>query len=244
MPGLIRLGRILLGLGMIVLGALGVAFADFIMEWTRTPDHLPARSALVYLHGALLIAAGFSLLVQRTARLGALVLGSVWLLWTLMDIPRVLTYGRPALGGLFEDLALASGLFLLAGLLAPPSASRAQILIPRYAFALCLPIFGLVHFFYPQAVADFIRPWMPFRLFWAWFTGLAFWAAALAMLTGVLARLASRLFAIMLTTWVLILHIPRVAAALHDRHEWTTLFVAVAMTGAAWVLAASFAPEP
>ena len=60
------------------------------------------------------------------------------------------------------------------------------------------------------------------------------------MLTGVQARLASRLFAIMITTWVLILHIPRVAVALHDRHEWTTLFVAIAMMGAAWVLAASF----
>jgi uncharacterized membrane protein YphA (DoxX/SURF4 family) len=118
-----------------------------------------------------------------------------------------------------------------------------QVLIPRYAFAICLPVFGFVHFSYPHAVADFIQPWMPARLFWAYFTGTAFFAAGLAMLTGVRARLASRLFAIMLSTWVLILHIPRVAVALHDRHEWTTLFIAIAMMGGAWTLAASFARE-
>jgi len=65
-------------------------------------------------------------------------------------------------------------------------------------------------------------------------------AAGLAILTGVLARLAAKLFAIMITSWVIILHIPRVAAALHDRHEWTTLFIAVSLSGAAWVLADSF----
>ena len=239
----IRFGRVMLGLGMIALGALGVAFNDFIMEWTRTPDSLPARMLLVYLHGAVLIAAGLGLIFRRTARPSALVLGSIWLLWTLSDIPRVLAYGRPAMGGLFEDLALASGLFLLAALLASPTGNRLQILIPRYTFAICLPVFGLVHFFFPEAVANFIQPWMPFRLFWAYFAGVAFEAAGLAMLTGVQARLASRLFAIMITTWVLILHIPRVAVALHDRHEWTTLFVAIAMMGAAWTLSESFARE-
>jgi uncharacterized membrane protein len=226
---------------MIVLGALGVVYGDFILEWTRTPDFLPAWKGWFYLHGAVLIVAGLGLFFQKTARLAALVLGAVWLLWTLSCIPRVMAYGRPALGGNFEDLALASGLFLLAGLLAPPTGNRLQVLIPRYAFAICLPVFGFVHFSYPQAVADFIRPWMPARLFWAYFTGIAFCAAGLAMLTGVLARLASFWFAIMITSWVLILHIPRVAAAVHDRHEWTTLFIAVAMMGGAWTLAASFA---
>jgi hypothetical protein len=44
----------------------------------------------------------------------------------------------------------------------------------------------------------------------------------------------------MLSSWIIILHIPRVIAALHDRHEWTTLFIAIAITGAAWVLAGSY----
>jgi uncharacterized membrane protein YphA (DoxX/SURF4 family) len=98
---------------------------------------------------------------------------------------------------------------------------------------------GTVHFLYPEAVANFIPNWIPVRLFWAYFTGVAFWAAGLAILSGVLARLASRLLAMMLSSWVLILHIPRVAAAVGDRHEWNTLFLAVAQTGAAWIVAGS-----
>jgi hypothetical protein len=43
----------------------------------------------------------------------------------------------------------------------------------------------------------------------------------------------------MLSSWVLILHIPRVVAAVGDRHEWDTLFLAVAQTGAAWIVAGS-----
>ena len=163
----------------------------------------------------------------------------MWLLWTLLWIPRVVANGRPALGGQFEVLAITSGLFLLAGLSGPRSGKPTLALISRYAFAVCLPVFGVVHFLYPAVVANWVPRWLPAHLFWAYFTGVAFWAAGLALLSGVLARLASRLFAIMLSSWVLIVHIPRVAAALRDRHEWTTLFVAVALTGIAWIVAAS-----
>jgi hypothetical protein len=63
-------------------------------------------------------------------------------------------------------------------------------------------------------------------------------------LSGVLAGLASRLFAIMLSSWVLIVHIPRVFAAPRDRHEWTTLFVALVLTGLAWILAQYVSRNP
>jgi uncharacterized membrane protein YphA (DoxX/SURF4 family) len=72
---------------------------------------------------------------------------------------------------------------------------------------------GVVHYLYPDAVANFIPKWIPAHLFWAYFTGVAFWAAGLAILSGVLARLASRLLAMMLSSWVPILHIPLVVAA-------------------------------
>jgi hypothetical protein len=63
-------------------------------------------------------------------------------------------------------------------------------------------------------------------------------------LTGVLAGLASRLFAIMLSSWVLIVHIPRVMATPRDRHEWTTFFVALVLTGLAWILAQYLSRNP
>jgi uncharacterized membrane protein len=238
MPISIRVGRLLVGLAMVALGAICLRYADFIMEWTPVSPQLPARAALAYVHGSVLIVAGLGLFFERTVRLAALVLGSIWLLWTLVHFPRVIASWRTGLGGLFEALALTSGLFLLA-VVAGPTVKRTELLISRYCYAFCLPMLGAVHFLYPDAVANFIPKWIPAHLFWAYFTGSAFWAAGLAILSGVLARLASRLLATMLSSWVLILHIPRVAAAVGDRHEWDTLFLAVAQTGAAWIVAGS-----
>jgi len=39
--------------------------------------------------------------------------------------------------------------------------------------------------------------------------------------------------------WVFTLHLPRVVAASHNGKEWTSALVALAMSGAAWVVAGS-----
>jgi hypothetical protein len=148
MSGLIRLGRILLGFGMIALGALAVAYADFILEWTSAPAQLPARAMCAYVHGGVLMVAGLGLFFDRTVRRAALALGAVWLLRTLLWLPRVVANWRAAVGGQFEVLAITSGLFLLAGISGSQSGkpSLALTLMSRYAFAICLPMFGVVHF--------------------------------------------------------------------------------------------------
>ena len=244
MPFLVRLGRVLLGVGMIALGGIGVAYADFIMEWTQAPAWLPAHAAFAYLHGGILIVAGLGLFFDKSVRPAAFLLGAVWLLWTVLCIPLVIGYWRGRAGLQAELLGMTCGLFLLAGLARKPVPDRTLVLTSRYVFALCLPVYGLVHFLYPQAVASWVPKWLPAPMFWAYFTGVAHCAAGLAILTGVLARLGARLFAVMLSSWVLILHIPRVAAALHDRHEWDTLFIAVALSGVAWIVAGSLTPSP
>jgi hypothetical protein len=76
-------------------------------------------------------------------------------------------------------------------------------------------------------------------LFWAYFVGAAFVAAALAISTHIQARLAAILLGVMFLTWFLILHLPRVFAAPHNGNEWTSAFVALAMSGAAFLLAAT-----
>jgi uncharacterized membrane protein len=83
MPISIRLGRLFVGLAMVALGAICLRYADFIMEWTPVSPQLPARAALAYVHGSVLIVAGLGLFFDSAVRLAALVLGSVWLLWTL-----------------------------------------------------------------------------------------------------------------------------------------------------------------
>jgi uncharacterized membrane protein YphA (DoxX/SURF4 family) len=242
-PALISIGRILFGVSMIVLGIMGAINQDFVMEWTAAPANIPARALWAYAHGGVLIVAGFGVLLERTVRLSSLALGTVWLAWTGLYLPLVIAHWRTSLGGAFEDLAIASGAFLLAAISDPQRTSRTAVSVSRYAFALCLPVFGLVHFLYPTFVAAWVPTWIPGPpIFCAYFTGVAFCAAGLAILSGVQARLASRLVATMFSSWLLIVHIPRVMAH-QDRHEWSTLLIAVAISGSAWIVAGSVRGE-
>jgi len=240
----IRLGRVLSAIGMIGVGGLALAYTDFVMEWTKVPDNLPARAGFAYVHGVILILGGLGLLFDKTVRESALTLEVVWLVWTLLRVPSVIANWR-TLGSLAEVFAIMSGFLLLAGISGRRTETkRREAVAARYCFALCMPAFGVVHFLYPAAVASWVPGWLPGHMFWAYFTGVAHCAAGVAILTGVLAGLASRLFAIMLSSWVLFVHIPRVFATPRDRHEWTTFFVALVLTGLAWILAEYVSRNP
>jgi uncharacterized membrane protein YphA (DoxX/SURF4 family) len=106
-------------------------------------------------------------------------------------------------------------------------------------FGVSLPVFGLSHVIYHDFVASWVPRWLPFPQFWAWFTGIAHAAAGLAILANVQARLAAILAAVMYGSWVLIVHIPRVAAAIHDPFEWNGIFVAMSLCASALLVAAS-----
>jgi len=90
---------------------------------------------------------------------------------------------------------------------------------------------------YGAFVAGLVPAWMPGRLFWAYFVGAAFFAAAAGILYQRLARPAATLLGVMFFLFVVLLHIPRIAAHPSDGNEWTSGFVALAMCGGAWVLA-------
>jgi len=48
----------------------------------------------------------------------------------------------------------------------------------------------------------------------------------------------------MFAIWVVILHVPRVviATAEHSRNEWTSLLIALAMAGGAWLIVGASTP--
>lgn len=106
----------------------------------------------------------------------------------------------------------------------------------RYLFSLPLLIYGLQHFLYAPFIATLIPAWMPARLFLAYFTGLAFIAAGLSITIGIGARLAALLLGLMFLSWTVLLHVPRVATHLNNGDEWTSAFVALALSGASFLL--------
>src|SRR5258708_30376073 len=107
----------------------------------------------------------------------------------------------------------------------------------RIFIAIALVVFGVQHFMYGAFVAGLVPVWMPGRLFWAYFVGVAFFAAAAGILSQRLARPAATLLGVMFFLFVVLLHIPRIAAHSSDGNEWTSGFVALAMCGGDWVFA-------
>jgi uncharacterized membrane protein len=105
--------------------------------------------------------------------------------------------------------------------------------------AISLVIFGVQHFIYGGFVATLVPAFMPGRLFWAYFVGVAFFAAAIGILTRMLARPAATMLGVMFFLFVVLLHIPRIVGSWHDGNEWTSGFVALAACGGAWILASA-----
>jgi uncharacterized membrane protein YphA (DoxX/SURF4 family) len=227
-----RTGRIVLGAAMIALGLFCLR-GDFFYTWSGIPGGLPARAALSCANGVVLVALGLGVMIDRLVRGAALAIAALWLVYTACHVPRFVESWRPYLGQIAEPLGLASCALVLAA--RGPRDPLATV--GRVLFGVCLPLYGVVHFLYPQVVAEFIPSWIPARLFWAYFTACAFVAAGLAVLSGVLIRTATVLVAVMFTSWVVVLHVPRLVAALADPHEWATVFVALAFAGAAWIFA-------
>ena len=107
----------------------------------------------------------------------------------------------------------------------------------RIFIAISLVVFAIQHFLYANFVATLVPAWIPGRLFWAYFVGVAFVAAAIGAVVPKMTRPVGILLGILFLLFVVTLHIPRIAAHSRDGNEWTSGFVALAMCGGAWILA-------
>src|SRR5438477_3606630 len=119
-----------------------------------------------------------------------------------------------------------------------PNMQKSQTL-GRIFVAVSLVVFGVQHFMYGGFVAGLVPAFMPGRLFWAYFVGVAFFAAAAGILYKLMARPAATMLGVMFFLFVVLLHIPRIAGNSSNGNEWTSGFVALAMCGGAWILASA-----
>lgn len=244
---LLAIGRVTLGVGALALGALGLVFGDFALQWQPVPETVPGRTLFAYATAMMLTALGAGLLIERVRGLSATMLSAVFFIWAFaLQTPRVLAAPGNVLSwlGFCEITAVASGTLALAASLSEHRAfARWGALAARFMFGACLPVFGFSHFVSIPFTSNMIPAWIPFRVFWAWFTGAGHVAAGASILSGVLARLGSLMLAIMVSGFVLLLHIPRIIAEPASRVEWTMTAMATVITGAAWCIAGSIASQ-
>jgi hypothetical protein len=82
--------------------------------------------------------------------------------------------------------------------------------------------------------------WLPWHLGWAYFTGVTFIAASIAILFGVLARLAAALSAIQMALFLLLVWVPILAAGPTNAFQQGEVSTTLALTAAGWVVAESY----
>jgi uncharacterized membrane protein YphA (DoxX/SURF4 family) len=234
------------GLGAMALGIIGLVFGDFALQWQPVPKDLPGHHALALFSAAVMLVLGLGVLWSRTTRPASAGLAVVYLVWVALHGPD--TAAAPASVGSWlgpaETLSLSVGGLALFAMSTQPPDERLR-LAARLVYGLCPLVFGLSHFAYADFTAKMVPGWIPYPLFWAYATGTCHLAAGLAILFGVVPRLAATLLTAMMGGFVVLLHIPRVIAAPDSHLEWTMTAVALSLTGAAWALRQSLPPpEP
>ncbi|HEY6124583.1 MAG TPA: DoxX family protein [Steroidobacteraceae bacterium] len=225
----------LYGFGALLLGAVGIYFHDFAMQWQPVPAGIAGRTALAYASGALLVVCGAAILLRRYERIGVLLLASFYWLWMLvLNLPLAIK-SYTHIGAWNSPAEIA---FLAAGGTALVATSAGQLrntltLVARIVAGVSALVFGLAHFNYAEFTASMVPAWIPYKLFWAYATGAGHFAAGLALVSGIRARLAATLLAGMMGSFVVLLHIPRVIASPDQHVEWIMLAIASSLSGAA-----------
>ena len=238
----IHLGRHVYGAAAFAFGVITLVWHDFNgWQQIRPLGNIPHREILVYLAVAVELFGGVAIQWRRTARAGALVLGSLYLIFALMWVPYIVAtpqvYDR--WGNFFEQFSIVSGALIVYASVSRSDSARAARLarIGYICFGICVISFTLEQLMYLSGTAAFVPKWIPpGQMFWAIATTIALALAAIALLSGRSALLASRLLTAMLVGFGLLVWLPRLFADPHQLINWAGNAQNLAITGAAWIV--------
>jgi uncharacterized membrane protein len=200
--------------------------------------------------GSILVAGGAAIVLGARARLAAILLGTLILGWDVFRDVDLIKVAATSLD-IVKALALGGGAFVIAGtfprdttgsnswlsrLVAP---TEKLIPLGRFFLAPQMIVAGAEHFIYARFVFDLVPSWIPWHPFWTYFCGAALVAGGIGLIVRRTARLAAAVLGATIFIWVLVLHIPRALVGLNSANEWTSVFQALAMSGIAFILAAT-----
>ena len=241
MDTLPAVGRLFFALGLAAFGILQFLFGDFVAgRAPGWPAGVPGQLVWAWGTGALLVAIGAAIALDRKAREAAFVAASLVFVWAfLRNIPAALAdaiYGG-AWTNLWKGLVLVAGALTVAALVKPnPGFTWAgRVVLGGFMISS-----GIQHFLFPQFVKTLVPEWIPpGQVFWTYFSAVALIAGGAGLLVPRTTRLAAQLSGLMIFLWVLLLHIPRALQAPDPaqlRNEWTAVFEALAFSGIAFAL--------
>jgi uncharacterized membrane protein len=107
-------------------------------------------------------------------------------------------------------------------------------------YAAPLAAFGTEHFTLTADIASIVPAWIPWHVFWAYFVGACFIAAALSTVTRIQARLAASLLALNFFLFVVLMDLPAWIQDPRDRIALALTLRELSFSGGALALASSF----
>jgi hypothetical protein len=236
-------------IGRIVFGGSAVLFGVIALMWHDADTWQTLRQIWSLSFGAIVgnclmlmqIAGGGAIEHPRTARFGSILLGIVYLLFSLACIPGIIA--APAVyaqyGSFFEQFSLLCGAIAVYAA-TEPDAERGSAFgrAARLGLGVCAISFTLSQIFYLHLTAGLVPTWIPpNRMFWAVLTTIAFALAAIALLVNRLARVAIRLMTLMLALFAVLVWIPRLIAQPKEHGNWSEFSLTLLITGATWMAA-------
>ncbi len=111
------------------------------------------------------------------------------------------------------------------------------VALSNLCFAAPLAVFGALHLAAAESLMPMVPSYMPWRLFWAYFFGVALLAASLSIATKIQVRWSGLLFGIAMFLFVAMLDIPGSLASPRDRFGWTLTLREMSFGGGGWILA-------
>ncbi len=226
----------------ILFGVVTLAFKDFnIWQQINALGKIPHREILAYIAGIVEIVGGIAIQSRRTARLGAALLGLLYLAFALLWIPRIMAepgvYDR--WGNFFEQFSQVSGAIIVYATITRTDWQRSTKLawIGYYFFALCVVSFTLEQLFYLSGTAGFVPRWiLPSPMFWAVATTIFFALAAIALCLRRCHLLASGLLTAMIIGFQLLVWSPAPIRDPHQLTNWAGNAQNLSIAGAAWIV--------
>jgi uncharacterized membrane protein YphA (DoxX/SURF4 family) len=238
---------------------LSLSYGNFVPLGQPFPAWIPGRQIWVYASGLLLLVLSVGLCFPRTASPSAAAIGVYQALWAVIcALPiaaKPLSVG--AWYGFCEALAPLVGAWILYAMLRwqsrrsqTPITGERAVRVAQILFGLTCVFYGWSHFEYADYTAGMVPAWLPGRLGFAYFTGVAHIAAGIGIIVGILPRLAATLEAVMMSLFGLLVWVP--SFFMHPRPDWATppqsqwseLVVNLILAAAAWLVVSSLRYRP
>lgn len=138
---------------------------------------------------------------------------------------------------------LIVGAVLLRSRFVVASGTDRLLVLGPLCYAIALAIFAAEHYTAPHDLVGIVPKWLPYPMFWVYFVGTAWLAAAISFILGQCVRWSAPLVALMMLLIVATLDVPGISAGLHQRFFWILFVREMSFAGGAMVLGGSVWPR-